>query len=121
MPAAQAAQLDALKVKASKVADWAMAQEVAFDPDQSINLEAFALNCAPTSAGIAAEKAAFTLRIAIDADGTPRVSLPEGKVYNVEPVIEGRRSLADGDTWHAPWVRGEDHFFRGVIDIPSAD
>lgn len=121
LPAAQAAQLDALRVTAAQVAAWALAQKVAFEPSEAISLEAFALNCAPTSAGIAAEKAAFTLRIAIDADGTPRVSLPEGKVYNVEPVIEGRRSLSDGDTWHAPWVRGEDHFFRGVIDIPSAD
>ena len=118
VPAAQAAQLDELKVKASKVADWAMAQEVAFDPDQSINLEAFALNCAPTSAGIEAEKKVFTLKIEIDADGTPHVSLPEGKVYNVEPVIEGRRTLTEGDAWHAPWVLGEDHFFRGVISLP---
>ena len=117
MPAAQAAQLDALNVKASKVADWAMAQEVAFDPDQSINLEAFALNCAPTSAVIEAKKKVFTLKIEIDADGTPHVSLPEGKVYNVEPVIKGRASLDAGE-WHAPYDTASDHFFRGVISLP---
>ena len=121
VPEAQAAQLDALGVAAAKVAGWAIAQKVAFDPEQALNLEAFALNCAPTAAGIAAEKAAFNLTITIDADGTPHVSLPAGKAYNVEPVIEGRRTLTDGDSWHAPWVRGEDHFFRGVIDIPSAE
>lgn len=117
VPAAQAAQLDALNVKAPKVAAWALDQEVAFDPDQSINLEAFALNCAPTSAGIEAEKKVFTLKIEIDADGTPHVSLPEGKVYNVEPVIEGRASLDAGE-WHAPYDTASDHFFRGVISLP---
>jgi len=116
VPAAQAAQLEALGVAALKVAGWAIAQKVAFDPEQAINLEAFALNCAPTSAGIAEEKAAFKLTITIDADGTPRVSLPEGKVYNVEPVIEGRETLEAG-TWHAPYDAA-DRFFRGVIDLP---
>ena len=115
VPAAQAAQLDALGVAAQKVANWAIAKNVAFDPDQAINLEAFALNCAPTSAGIAEEKAAFKLTITIDADGTPRVSLPEGKVYNIEPVIEGREML-DAGAWHAPYD-ASDHFFRGVITM----
>ena len=117
VPAAQAARLDMLGVKASKVAAWALARKVAFDPEQPINIEAFALDCAPTASGIASEKSAFVLAISIDADGTPRVSLPEGKAYNVEPVIEGRRSLTDGDGWHAPWILGEDRFFRGVINL----
>ncbi len=117
VPSAQAAQLDALGVAALKVADWAIAQKVAFDPDQAINLEAFALNCAPTPEGIAAEKASFNLTITIDTDGTPRVSLPKGKAYNVEPVIEGREAL-DAGTWHAPYNLGSDHFFRGVINLP---
>ena len=116
VPVAQAAQLDALGVPALKVAEWAIAKKVAFDPDESINLEAFALNCAPTSADIAEEKAAFKLSITIGADGTPHVSLPEGKVYNVEPVIEGRETL-DGGAWHAPY-NAADHFFRGIINLP---
>ena len=114
---AQAAQLTALGVSAAKVAGWAIAQKVAFDPDQAISLEAFALNCAPTAEGVAAEKAAFTLTISIDADGTPRVALPEGKAYNVEPVIEGRKVL-DAGAWHAPYDTASDHFFRGVINLP---
>ena len=99
------------------IADDLLADDVAFDPEQTINIEAFALDCAPTASGIASEKSAFVLAISIDADGTPRVSLPEGKAYNVEPVIEGRRSLTDGDGWHAPWILGEDRFFRGVINL----
>ena len=117
VPAAQAAQLGLLGATAQKVANWAIAKNVAFDPDQPINFEAFALNCAPTSAGIAEEKAAFKLAITVDADGTPRVSLPEGKVYNVEPVIEGRETLESG-TWHAPYDAASDCFFRGVINLP---
>ena len=116
VPAEQAAQLDALGVPAQKVANWAIAKKVAFNPDEAINLEAFALNCAPTSAGIAEEKAAFKLTITIDADGTPRVSLPEDKVYNIEPVIEGREML-DAGKWHAPY-NAADHFFRSVINLP---
>lgn len=116
VPAEQAAQLDALGVAAKKVADWAIAKKVAFNPDEAINLEAFALNCAPTSAGIAEEKAAFKLTITIDADGTPRVSLPEDKVYNIEPVIEGREML-DAGKWHAPYDAASDRFFRCVIDL----
>lgn len=117
VPTAQAAQLDTLGVAALKVAGWAIAQKVAFDPEQAINLEAFALNCAPTSAGIAEEKAAFKLSITIDADGTPHVSLPEGKTYNVDPVIEGREAL-DAGAWHAPYDAAKDRFFRGVIGLP---
>ncbi len=103
-------------VTALKVASWATAQKVAFDPDQPIDLEAFALNCAPTSAAVAAEHAAFKLAITFDTDGTPRVSLPEGKTYNVEPVIEGREML-DAGAWHAPYDAA-DRFFRGVINLP---
>ena len=40
---------------------------------------------------------------------------PEGKVYNVELVIEGRETPESG-TWHAPY-NAADHFFRGVITL----
>ena len=81
---------------AAKLTTWAKANNVTFsaaETDAADYVEAFMLNCAPTAAAVEAEKEAFKVNITMGADGTPVVTTPEGKVYNVTPQLKGATSL----------------------------
>ena len=107
--------LDVLGVTAVKVKEWAKANSVAYgDP---IDVEAFALNCAP--ADKADEAAKLKLTIAMKADGTPDVSVVTKEPdYNVQPTIKGKEDLAD-ETWSGT-LTGK-RFFKAFIDLWKID
>lgn len=96
----------------TKLEAWATRNGLVVEEALTIKPLAYVFNCANTEAAIAAEQREFKLTIEMRADGTAKVSLPEGKAYNVEPTIQGRPSLETG-AWHDR--QDGDHFFRAVI------
>ena len=97
----------------AKLEAWATRNGLVVEEALTIKPLAYVFNCANTEAAIEEERLAFRLTIEMQPDGTAKVSLPEGKRYNVEPTIQGRPSLETG-TWHVR--EPEDRFFRAVIE-----
>ena len=83
---------------AKELTVWAKAKNVEFTDVTAAPanyVEAFLLNCAPTPAAVAEEKAEFELTITFDADGNPVVNLPVGKEYNGTLQLKGSTDLVN--------------------------
>jgi hypothetical protein len=79
---------------AYKLTVWAGANNVDYSDVTAAPgdyVEAYMLNCA--LADVDDEKADFKVNITMGADGTPVVTTPEGKSYNVTPTLKGATSL----------------------------
>lgn len=102
---------------AQKLTVWAKANSVAFDDADAATdamVEAYLLNCAPTTAAIAAEKDAFVLDIEFDATGAAVIKLPEGKTYNGTLQMKGSNDLS---TWTPTATTAGYQFFKYELSL----
>lgn len=107
-------------VTGDMIARWAKAHAVTYG--DTIDLLAFALNCAPT-----ADKAALMPKLTIEmVDGAPVLGYVDEKAlaqYNLVPIIRSTDDLRTAiDDWHYPdekdgSLNADDHFFRAEFDL----
>ena len=118
LPEATPEQLAALKdaeVTADKIAEWAMkkgGREGTSEIGEALDLEAFALDCAP--AEVETAKKNFKVTITIDAEGI-HVEIPSA-TYNIVPKIKGSATVDGEYTLLEPEDKTA-RFFKAVIDL----
>ena len=117
LTASEADVLAANGVTPIRLAQWADAKGVAYGGE--IDIEAFAMNCAPSEK---AEEAA-KLKLVIEmSDGEPKVSVISGtdgesvtKGWNIQPTVRGKVELSD-ENWGRKDAEGV-RFFKAFLDL----
>ena len=111
-------------VDAKKLTVWAKANSVTFEAAgeataESVTVEAFMLNCAPTAEAVEAAEEDFKATITVNADGTISVTAPEG--YNVVPQLQGKATL-DAASWtDIPAASSTYKFYRFELRLPTSN
>ena len=102
------------KADFGKLSTWAKANNVKFVDAADINVEAFLLNCAPTTDDVAAAKAAFKFT-EIVAGTIPTI---EGD-FNGKVVVLGGTSLEDIASWDA--ATATDNFYKATLVVDEVE